>query len=83
MRRVFVAETFGFSAVGAAHGGENRAQGALLQLIKPIESLCRFPQMGHEVAQAPEPQPVRDMVFGNRIVRFSTHANALVVLPVR
>ncbi len=52
------------------------------QLITRMEQLCLFPQMGHEVAQAPEPQTVRDMVFGNYIVRYSIHANALVVLRI-
>ena len=53
------------------------------ELVTRIENLCRFPRLGREVSQAPEPQAVRDMVFGNYIVRYSIHANALVVLWVR
>lgn len=52
------------------------------ELVARIESLCRFPHMGVEVAQAPPPAHVRDMVFGNYVVRYSVHAEALAVLRV-
>lgn len=52
------------------------------ELVTRIENLCRFPHIGREVAQAPEPQAIRDMVFGNYIVRYSIHTHALVVLRI-
>lgn len=36
--------------------------------------------MGRPVTQAPEPEVVRDMIFGNYIVRYSVHGEALVIL---
>lgn len=52
------------------------------ELVARIENLCRFPLMGVEVAHAPQPTKVRDMVFGNYVVRYSVHAEALAVLRV-
>jgi plasmid stabilization system protein ParE len=52
------------------------------ELIARIENLGRFPQMGHSVSQAPQPDGVLDMVFGNYVVRYSVHAEALVVLRI-
>ena len=49
-------------------------------LIARIENLLVFPHMGRPVAQAPEPEVVRDMIFGNYIVRYSLHGEALVIL---
>lgn len=50
------------------------------ELIARIENLRIFPHMGKPVAQAPEPEVVRDMIFGNYIVRYSVHGEALVIL---
>ena len=52
------------------------------ELIARIENLCAFPQLGRAVGEAPQPDVIRDMVFGNYVVRYSEHANALVVLRV-
>lgn len=52
------------------------------ELVARIENLCRFPLMGVEVAHAPQPAQVRDMVFGSYVVRYSVHAEALAVLRV-
>jgi len=52
------------------------------ELVARIENLCRFPYLGVEVANAPQPAQVRDMVFGNYVVRYSIHAEALAVLRV-
>lgn len=52
------------------------------ELIARIENLGLFPLMGHSVSQAPQPDVVRDMVFGNYAVRYSVHAEALVVLRI-
>lgn len=50
------------------------------ELIARVEVLCTFPNMGIKVEQAPPPADVRDMVFGDYIVRYSVHAQALSVL---
>ena len=50
------------------------------ELIARIENLRVFPDMGKPVPQAPEPNVVRDMIFGNYIVRYSVHREALVIL---
>ena len=52
------------------------------ELIARIEHLCAFPHLGRAVREAPQPDVVRDMVFGNYVVRYSEHANALVVLRI-
>lgn len=52
------------------------------ELVARIENLCHFPYLGVEVANAPQPAKVRDMVFGNYVVRYSVHAEALAVLRV-
>jgi len=50
------------------------------ELIARVEVLCAFQNMGIKVEQAPLPADVRDMVFGDYIVRYSVHAEALSVL---
>ena len=50
------------------------------ELIARVENLCRFPYLGYNVALAPQPDTVREIIFGNTIVRYSLHADALVVL---
>jgi plasmid stabilization system protein ParE len=40
------------------------------------------PRMGVMVERAPPPAEVRDMVFGQYVVRYSVHDNALVILRV-
>ena len=52
------------------------------ELIARIENLCAFPQLGRAVGEAPQPDVIRDMVFGNYVVRYSEHADALVVLRI-
>lgn len=49
-------------------------------LISRIERLGVFPRMGVAVAQAPSPADIRDMTFGNYVVRHSVHPDALVIL---
>ena len=38
--------------------------------------------MGIEVAQARPPAEIRDMIFGNHVVRYSVHTQAVVVLRI-
>ena len=52
------------------------------ELIARVENLCLFPHMGVEVASAPQPRAVRDMVFGRYIVRYAAQAESVVVLRV-
>lgn len=51
-------------------------------LVTRIEQLRRFPQMGVAVEQAPAPADIRDMVFGNYVVRYSVHAGAIAILRI-
>jgi len=51
-------------------------------LIARIDSLCAFPQMGRSVSQAPEPDSIRDFIFGKYVVRYTLHGTALVILRI-
>lgn len=51
-------------------------------LVTRIEQLASFPQMGVAVAAAAPPADIRDMVFGNHVVRYSVHDSALVILRI-
>ncbi len=50
------------------------------ELVSRLENLKRFPAMGREVVQAPDPTAIRDAVFGNYVVRYSPRAEVLIVL---
>lgn len=51
-------------------------------LVSKIELLPDFPKMGTPVEMAPVPDSVRDMVFGQYVVRYSVHASAIIILRV-
>ncbi|TAN06047.1 MAG: type II toxin-antitoxin system RelE/ParE family toxin [Rhodanobacteraceae bacterium] len=51
-------------------------------LASRIEALRDAPLMGSTVAGAPDPQGIRDMVFGNHIVRYVVTARSIAVLRV-
>lgn len=51
-------------------------------LVTRIEQLRRFPQMGIAVEQALPPAEIRDMVFGNYVVRYSVHEGAVAILRI-
>lgn len=51
-------------------------------LIARIEGLCAFPKMGRSVSQAPEPDSIRDFIFGKYVVRYTVHETALVILRI-
>lgn len=55
---------------------------AVAELVARLESLHHFPHMGIEVAQAPQPAQVRDVVSGNYVVRYSIHAESLAILHI-
>jgi len=46
------------------------AQRIATSLIEGIEKLKKFPNLGVEVALAPNPEIVRDLILGNYIVRY-------------
>lgn len=50
------------------------------ELIVRVESLCQFPHIGVAVPQATQQGVVRDMVFGNYVVRYAAQTESLVVL---
>ena len=51
-------------------------------LIARINGLCAFPEMGRCVPEAPEPESVRDFIFGKYVVRYTVHGSALVILRI-
>lgn len=52
------------------------------ELVARIENMRRFPELGRAVEQAPDPRSIRDMVFGSYIVRYTAHAEAVIVLRI-
>ena len=50
------------------------------ELVTRLENLCQFPHIGVEVPQAPQRGVVRDMVFGNYVVRYAAQIESVVVL---
>ena len=52
------------------------------ELITRVENIRLFPELGRSVALAPEPNVVRDAVFGKYIVRYAAHAEAIVILRI-
>jgi plasmid stabilization system protein ParE len=69
--RVFIAEKDPAAAARVA-----------ADLVARVEHLGRFPNLGRSVVDAPEADIVRDAVFGNNVVRYSVHGDAVVVLRV-
>lgn len=51
-------------------------------LVARIKQLHQFPHKGVAVEQALPPADVRDMVFGNYIVRYSVHEEAVAILRI-
>ena len=51
-------------------------------LVSRINGLCAFPEMGRSVTQAPEPDSIRDFIFGKYVVRYTVRGTALVVLRI-
>jgi len=52
------------------------------ELASRVESLLVFPNMGTRVETAPDPEAVRDFVFGKYIVRYAVHGGVVGVLRV-
>lgn len=52
------------------------------ELVGKIELLPDFPTMGAPVGLAPEPDSIRDMIFGKYVIRYSAHASVIIILRV-
>jgi plasmid stabilization system protein ParE len=52
------------------------------ELLGRLGNLSLVPQMGRAVTLAPDPKAMRDMVFGKYVVRYTIHAETLVVLRI-
>lgn len=52
------------------------------ELITRVENIRLFPEIGRSVSHAPEPEVVRDAVFGKYVVRYTTHSEAIVILRI-
>ena len=51
-------------------------------LVTRINGLCAFPEMGRSVSQAPQPDSIRDFIFGKYVVRYTVHGSALIILRI-
>ncbi len=58
------------------------AQRVGLELMQRLATLPQFPEMGRPVVRAPDPNSIRDAVFGKYIVRYSVHTETVVVLRI-
>jgi len=58
------------------------AQRIAQDLVRRIKALQEMPMMGRPVASAPDPEVIRDMVFGDYTVRYAIHAQTLAILKV-
>lgn len=54
------------------------------ELVVRMEHLCLFPQMGRGVgeAEAMDPVALRDMVFGDYVVRYLPRTEVIIVLRI-
>ena len=60
----------------------NAALRVAQELINKISLLVDFPHIGTTVKLAPSPETVRDMIFGNYIVRYSIHKETIMVIRI-
>lgn len=52
------------------------------KLVERMAALVDFPRLGIPVSRAPDPDTVRDLILDDYIVRYSRHAETIVVLRV-
>ena len=52
------------------------------ELVGKIRLLPDFPHVGTPVPLAPDPESIRDMVFGKYVVRYSVHSSAVIILRI-
>lgn len=53
-----------------------------LEIVERIENLLTFPHMGRPVDFAPDPNVIRDMVFGRYVVRYAVRQEVIAILRV-
>lgn len=53
-----------------------------VELVGRIDLLRASPLMGKAVQSAPDPHAIRDMAFGNYVVRYAVTARSVAVLRV-
>jgi len=58
------------------------AQRIALAIKKGINQLKTFPYLGVEVALAPNPEMIRDLIIGKYIVRYLIRSNDIYILRV-
>ena len=58
------------------------AQRIAEDLVKGIKQLNSFPLLGIEVAEAPDPEMVRDLIMGNYIARYLIYSNEVHILRI-
>jgi len=51
-------------------------------LVKRITCLEEFPEMGVGVAEAPDPDTLRDLIVGRYVVRYALHAETIFILRI-
>lgn len=52
------------------------------ELVSRVELLLDSPKIGSPVELSPEPESIRDMIFGKYIVRHSIHQSTVIILRV-
>lgn len=52
------------------------------ELIGKIELLAAHPKMGVAVEMAPDPNSVRDVIFGPYVIRYSLHTSTIIILRI-
>ncbi|MCH2559519.1 MAG: type II toxin-antitoxin system RelE/ParE family toxin [Alcanivorax sp.] len=52
------------------------------ELVEKIRRLTDFPHLDAPVPLAPDPDSIRDMVFGHYVVRYSVHPSVVIVLRI-
>lgn len=52
------------------------------ELITRIEKLRLFPSMGRAVELAPDPEAIRDAIFGKYVIRYTYQPNTIVILRI-
>ncbi len=58
------------------------AKKAAATILKGVNQLKTFPLLGTEVALAPKPEAIRDLVIGNYLARYLVHGNEIYVLRI-
>ena len=52
------------------------------RLVECIDNLLTFPERGVAVAEAPDPEAIRDFFLDSQVVRYAIHAGTVFVLRV-